>query len=104
MQDITIGAHELCAWKVAPGVVWVQTRNAEIAERLKKLKGARLVVRGVQGGYLRTFEFEGRDMTWASKLIARETSPNREFSELDASRRNLDLNRASAQHPKTRAA
>jgi hypothetical protein len=74
-----IGGDELCAWQPARGVVWVQTRDPWHARRLAKREDGRLVVRGVAGGYLRTFEFRG-SLAWAAGLMKRyltdETTPN----------------------------
>jgi hypothetical protein len=68
-----IGTDSLCAWQVAQGVVWLQTRDAEHGRRLAQRKDGRLVVRGVAGGYLRTFEFP-HSLAWAKRLMARYTS------------------------------
>ncbi len=65
-----IGDGELCAWQPVRGVVWVQTRNPRHARRLAKRGDARLVLRGVAGGFLKTFEFR-RPLTWAGRLISR---------------------------------
>ena len=65
-----IGGHELCAWQPVRGVVWVQTRNHSHGRRMAKRRDGRLVVRGVAGGYLRTFEFR-RSLTWAIGLMKR---------------------------------
>jgi hypothetical protein len=70
MNDETIGGRELSAWQVAPGVVWVQTRSAVFARKLSQRRDARLVVRGVAGSYLRTFEFQ-HGLAWARRLIRR---------------------------------
>ena len=74
-----IGGHELCAWQPARGVVWVQTRSPLHGRRLAKREDGRLVVRGVAGGYLKTYEFQG-SLTWAARLMKRyltdETTPN----------------------------
>jgi hypothetical protein len=74
-----VGGHELCAWQPARGVVWVQTRNPLHGRRLAKRGDGRLVVRGVAGGYLKTYEFQG-SLTWAARLMKRyltgETPPN----------------------------
>jgi hypothetical protein len=72
MNSDTAGDALLCAWLVAPQVVWIQTRSAEYARKLSQRRDARLVARGVAGGYLRTFEFK-RGLTWAGRLIARYT-------------------------------
>ncbi len=65
-----IGGHELCAWQPARGVVWVQTRNPKHARRMAQREDSHLVVRGVAGGYLKTFEFRG-SLTWAARLMKR---------------------------------
>jgi len=65
-----IGGHELCAWQPARGVVWVQTRSPKHARRMAQREDGRLVVRGVAGGYLKTFEFRG-SLTWAARLMKR---------------------------------
>jgi len=74
-----IGGPELCAWQPARGVVWVQTRNPLHGRRLAKRGDGRLVVRGVAGGYLKTYEFQ-KSLTWAARLMKRyltgETTPN----------------------------
>ena len=77
--NAAIGGHELCAWQPVRGVVWVQTRNPEHARRMAKRADGRLVVRGVAGGYLKTFEFRG-SLAWAARLMKRyltgETATN----------------------------
>jgi len=70
--NTAIGTRDLCAWQPAPGVTWVQTRVHGHANRLAKRRDARLVVRGVAGGYLRTFEFR-RSLSWVRRLISRYT-------------------------------
>ena len=77
--------YRVTAWKVVPGVIWIQTRDWRVARTLAKRKDARLVVRGVAGGYLRTFEICGKDLAWAQSLIARLVSANEPFSEPDGS-------------------
>jgi hypothetical protein len=72
MKAETIGCRELAAWQVSPGVVWVQTRSPQFARKLSQRADSRLVVRGVAGGYLRTFEFK-HGLAWAKRLIARYT-------------------------------
>lgn len=69
----TIGDRLLCAWLVTTGVVWVQTRLTLHSERMRERQDSRLVVRGVAGGYLRTYEF-GHGMAWAQRLIRRYTA------------------------------
>jgi len=75
----TIGGHVLCAWQPVRGVVWVQTRDPWHARRLGQREDGRLVVRGVGGGYLKTFEFR-RSLAWAARLMKRyladETTTN----------------------------
>jgi hypothetical protein len=66
-----IGTSDVCAWKTVPGVIWVQTRDWQIARDLARRKRARLVVRGVAGGFLRTYEFAGRDLAWARSLVSK---------------------------------
>ena len=68
--NTAIGDGELCAWQPVRGVVWVQTRNPSHARRMAKRSDARLVVRGVASGFLKTFEFR-RPLTWAGRLISR---------------------------------
>jgi hypothetical protein len=71
----SIGTDELCAWQPVPGVTWVQTRSPQFARKLSQRGDSRLVVRGVAGGYLRTFEFH-HTLTWGRRLIARYTTRN----------------------------
>ena len=73
MNAATIGNPELSAWQVAPGIVWTQTRSPRFARKLSQRSDSRLVVRGVAGGYLRTFEFQ-HGLAWARRLIARYTA------------------------------
>ena len=86
----TVGDRELCAWQPGPGITWVQTRHPKHAKRLGQRRDARLVVVGVAGGYLKTFEFR-HSMAWAVRLMARYT-----FS-LKAT--NARLNRAAGPLP-----
>jgi hypothetical protein len=76
---MAVGGQELCAWQPVRGVVWVQTREAKHARRMAQREDGRLVVRGVAGGYLKTFEFR-RSLAWAGRLIKRymagETATN----------------------------
>jgi hypothetical protein len=73
--NVPIGDRWLSAWQVAPGVAWVQTRLPEHANRLAKRSDGRLVVRGMVGGYLKTFEFL-HPLSWAERLIRRYTRQN----------------------------
>jgi hypothetical protein len=68
--NTVIGTPELCGWQPAPGVTWVQTRSPQFARKLSQRNDSRLIVRGVAGGYLRTFEFL-RNLAWARRLISR---------------------------------
>ena len=71
--NTTVGDRELCAWQPVKGIVWVQTRNPNHARRLAKRCDGRLVVYGVAGGYLKTFEFR-RSLAWAIRLMNRYTA------------------------------
>lgn len=71
--NVRIGDSDLCAWAVAPGVTWVQTRNPTYARKLSQRADASIVAKGVHGGYLRTFEFK-HPVSWAERLINRYTS------------------------------
>ena len=78
--DTTIGGPELCGWKVAPGVTWIQTRSADFARKLSRRSDGRLVACGVAGGYLRTYEFP-HGLAWARRLIARYQSAGKVTNE-----------------------
>ena len=71
--NTVIGSPALSAWQPVPGITWVQTRSPQFARKLSQRQDSRLVVRGVSGGYLRTFEFH-HPLTWAQRLIARYTA------------------------------
>jgi len=60
------------AWRPVSGVVWVQ--NPKHAVRLAQRRDSHLVVRGMGGGYLKTFEFTGKTFAWAKRLIRRYTA------------------------------
>jgi len=70
--NVAIGDHWLCAWQVAPGVCWVQTRSPQFARKLSQRGDSQLRAWGVAGGYLRTFEFP-HGLAWARRLIDRYT-------------------------------
>jgi hypothetical protein len=70
--NTVIGDRLLCAWQPVPSVCWVQTRSPQFARKLSQRSDSRLVMRGVAGGYLRTFEFP-HGLAWAGRLIARYT-------------------------------
>ena len=82
-----VGTAELSAWQIGPDLTWVQTRLTLHARRLNQRRDGRLVVRGVAGGYLRTFEFNHR-LSWAKRLIKRYT-----FSEMATGEPITGLNR-----------
>ena len=69
--NAAIGDRSLCAWQPVRGIVWVQTRNPKYAAKLVGRSDSRLVMFGVHGGFLRTFEFAGKSMSWAERLIQR---------------------------------
>jgi len=70
--NIIIGDRSLCAWQPVAGITWVQTRSVAHNRRLSQRRDGQLVVRGVVGGYLRTYEFQ-HSLGWAARLIARYT-------------------------------
>jgi len=73
-----IGDRWLCAWLVAPGICWIQSRSPKFARKLSQISNSKLVARDHAGGYLRIYEFN-RPISWAAKLIARytKTTPTR---------------------------
>lgn len=71
--NTVIGSRELCVWQPASGITWIQTRSAQFARKLSQRGDSRLIVRGVAGGYLRTFELH-HSLAWACRLIARYTA------------------------------
>jgi hypothetical protein len=57
----TYGPPELCAWRVVPGVFWIQTTEPIFSRRLEKRSDARRVeITGINH-FRRTFEVRG---TW----------------------------------------
>ncbi len=80
----TVGTSLCCAWKVAPGVVWVQVRTPALTKKLRQVSGYREVAWSVMGGYLRTFEFR-KSLAWARKWIARHTAANEAFFDQESS-------------------
>jgi hypothetical protein len=50
------GDQILSAWRVAPRIYWVQSRLPAFTRKLQSRLNAKLVVNGVSGGYLRTYE------------------------------------------------
>src|SRR5437773_437640 len=69
----TIGGPELCAWQPVANVVWVQTRDPKHAAKLCKRADSREVARSPFKDHLRTFEFIGKELAWAKRLIGRCT-------------------------------
>ncbi|MBI2928380.1 MAG: hypothetical protein HYY24_22150 [Verrucomicrobia bacterium] len=67
-----IGTRDASAWQPVRGITWIQTRCPLFARKLTQRHDSRLVARGVEGGYLRTFEFR-HSLTWARRLILRYT-------------------------------
>lgn len=60
-QSDTFGPPELCAWRVVPGVFWIQTTEPIFSRRLTKRSDARRVeITGINH-FRRTFEVHG---TW----------------------------------------
>ncbi|MGO8699057.1 MAG: hypothetical protein ACLQVY_15180 [Limisphaerales bacterium] len=78
--NTVIGTDEISAWQPVPGITWVQCRAAEHANRLAKRSDSRLVVRGMAGGYLKTYEFR-HSLAWAERLIRRYTGQNHAANE-----------------------
>jgi hypothetical protein len=70
--NTVIGDWLLSAWQIGASRTWVQTRSPEFARKLSRRRDSRLVVRGVAGGFLRTFEFR-HGLTWAMQLMHRYT-------------------------------
>ncbi len=62
-------------WRVAPGVTWIQCHAPAEAERIRKLKGARLVAYGVNV-FLRTFEMP-HPLAWVEALMRKPKNPPR---------------------------
>lgn len=73
--NTVIGTNTLSAWQPVAGITWVQCRTAEHANRLAKRSDSRLVMRGMAGGYLKTYEFR-HSLSWAERLIRRYTRQN----------------------------
>ena len=71
--NTVIGSSALSAWQPGYGITWVQTRSPQFARKLSQREDSRLVMCGVAGGYLRTFEFR-HSLAWAQRLIDRYTA------------------------------
>ena len=60
------------AWKVAPGVCWIQCNDPKTAKRFSRIKEAKLVAEAYSGGYLRTYELPWnllRARRWVKRSI-----------------------------------
>ena len=61
------------AWKVAPGVCWIQCNDPGTAKRLSRVKGAKLVAEACSGAIqLRTYELPWnllRARRWVKRSI-----------------------------------
>jgi hypothetical protein len=85
--NTAIGTRDLSAWQPVPGITWVQTRSPQFAAKLRIRSDSRLVLWGVSGGYLRTFEFK-HPLAWARRLIGRyQTSQTLANARLNAPNR-----------------
>ena len=73
MQTGTQNYRKAAWWRVAPGVTWIQCHDPATVERVRKLKCARLVARGMNG-YLRTYEVP-HPLAWVAKLMTKPISP-----------------------------
>ena len=60
-------------WRVAAGVAWIQCHDPAAVDRVRKLRGARLVARGVNV-YLRTYEVP-HSLAWVAKLMTKRLLP-----------------------------
>ena len=78
--NTAVGDRELCAGQPVHGIVWIQTRNPKHARRMAQRKDGRLVVRGVAGGYLMTYEF-AQSLPWAMALMDRYTAEEKATNE-----------------------
>ena len=58
--NATYGLLELCAWKVEPGVFWIQTTEPEFSRKLEKREDMRRVEISGVNHYRRTYEIRGR--------------------------------------------
>jgi hypothetical protein len=50
------GNQTLSAWRVAPRIYWIQSRLPAFTRKLQSRDHSKLVMSGVSGGYLRTYE------------------------------------------------
>ena len=60
------------AWKVAPGICWIQCNDPKTAKRLSRVKEAKLVAEAYSGDYLRTYELPWnllRARRWVKRSI-----------------------------------
>lgn len=73
LESVAGGCRPPAWWRVAPGVTWIQCHDPATVERVRKLKGARLVVRGVNV-YLRTYEVP-RPVGWVEAMMTKPQKP-----------------------------
>src|SRR5262245_25762369 len=57
--NATYGPPELCAWRVVPGVFWIQTTELQFSRKLEKREDARRVEISGVNHFRRTFELRG---------------------------------------------
>lgn len=67
-DDKTYGDRWLCAWATSEKTSRIQTRDPEIAKRLKKLPDCTQVGYSVTGGYLRIFAMP-YTIEWVAKNV-----------------------------------
>jgi len=72
-EAVAGGCRPAAWWRVAPGVTWIQCHNPAAVERVRKLKGSRLVARGVNV-YLRTYEVP-HPVAWVGALMSKPQNP-----------------------------
>jgi len=58
--NATYGPAELCAWRVAPGVFWIQTTDPQFSRKLETRSDMRRVEMVGVNHFRRTFEVRGR--------------------------------------------
>jgi hypothetical protein len=69
----TFGNEELCTWRVAPGLFWIQTRDKNYARKLHRRSDTQKVEICGHNCFLQTYEIAG---TWrkVKRLISRYIS------------------------------
>jgi hypothetical protein len=73
LEAVAGGCRPPAWWRVAPGVTWIQCHDPVTVDRVRKLKGARLVARGVNI-YLRTYEVP-HPVGWVEALMTKAPNP-----------------------------